>query len=118
LTIHPELNITSIITAARDVKLAYPCGSVKDYLFIAAEDKESYSISAHFDEVYDFIERVRSHGNVLIHCILGVSRSASLALAYLIRKYSYSLDQALTQVRRKRPIVFLHSYRSTPIPVS
>lgn len=115
---YSELNITSIISAAKEVKLVYPCGRVKEYLFIAAEDKESYSISTHFDEVFNFIERVREQGNILVHCILGVSRSVSLVLAYLIRKHSYSLEQALALIRRKRPIVHLSTYRPILIQVS
>ena len=32
--------------------------------------------------------------NVLVHCHMGISRSASLVLAYLMRKFGVSLDEA------------------------
>jgi hypothetical protein len=110
-----DLNITSVVTAEREVKLVYPCANIQDYLCVPAQDKENYDISQHFDEVFNFIERVREKGNVLVHCILGISRSATLVLAYLIRKNGISLDEAMALVRRKRPIVLLSTCRLTPI---
>ena len=44
-------------------------------------------------------------GNILIHCYMGSSRSASIVLAYLIHKYDYSLSDALLFLKNKRNIV-------------
>lgn len=35
----------------------------------------------------------------------GISRSATIILAYLIKKYGYSVDMVLSLMKRKRPIV-------------
>ena len=37
-----------------------------------------------------------------MHCYKGVSRSATVVAAYLIKKYSYSLSQAVNLLREKR----------------
>lgn len=43
-------------------------------------------------------------GRVLVHCIMGVSRSATLILAYLMLKERLTLRDALRQVVQKRAI--------------
>ena len=40
--------------------------------------------------------------NVLVHCRLGVNRSVTVVLAYLMRRCNFSFDGALELVRRKR----------------
>lgn len=45
-----------------------------------------------------------SSGKVLVHCIMGVSRSATLVLSYLMLKHSFSLRDALRHIVKKRAI--------------
>jgi hypothetical protein len=42
---------------------------------------------------------------VLVHCKMGVSRSASTVLAYAMKSENWSLAEALTYVVKRRPIV-------------
>jgi dual specificity phosphatase 12 len=42
--------------------------------------------------------------NVLIHCRLGMSRSASVAIAYLMRQRQLSLDVIIAEVRARRKV--------------
>lgn len=42
-------------------------------------------------------------GSVLVHCYHGVSRSAAIVAAYLMRAHKLSLDSALGRVRAHRP---------------
>lgn len=49
----------------------------------------------------------------------GISRSATLVVAYLIKKYNYSMDSILSLLKRKRSIViFKISFRLTQIKAS
>lgn len=42
---------------------------------------------------------------MLVHCKMGVSRSAATVLAYAMKQYGWSLEQALKHVQERRPIV-------------
>ena len=40
-----------------------------------------------------------------MHCMAGVSRSATLVIAYIMKKYKMSLDEAKKLVEAKRPFI-------------
>lgn len=44
-------------------------------------------------------------GGVLVHCVAGVSRSASVVIAYLMWKNKINFESAFRIVRQARPIV-------------
>lgn len=107
-----ELGITHVLNAAKGEKFsqintsqAYydDCG-VKFY-GINLMDTESCKIEKHFDQAVDFInEALKNGGKILIHCFMGISRSATLLIAYLIRYRQIKLEEALRLVIRKRLI--------------
>jgi len=84
-----------------------------NYLVSSIED-----LSPHLSRVASLIsDEVEAGGNVLIHCVAGVSRSASFILAYLISSYNLTLQQALCHLKIVRPWVnpnkgFLSQLRS------
>jgi protein-tyrosine phosphatase len=48
-------------------------------------------------------EGINEGGKVLIHCMLGVSRAATLAVAYVMRERQVPVEEALAVIgRRKR----------------
>ena len=62
-------------------------------------------ISLHFQEAADFIERALiGGGKVLVHCMVGISRSATIVLSFLMLKRGLSLEEAGRSVRRHREI--------------
>lgn len=66
------------------------------YIHIADMSREN--IMEHFEDCIDFIESCLSDPNstnsILIHCFYGVSRSATIVIAYLMKKYSISYRKA------------------------
>jgi protein-tyrosine phosphatase len=54
----------------------------------------------YFEESANYIEEVLSttNHNILVHCHMGISRSASIVIAYLMIKRGLRLKQALTLV--------------------
>ncbi|KAG7355637.1 dual specificity phosphatase [Nitzschia inconspicua] len=61
------------------------------------------------DTILDFIHRGLYHGNVLVHCHYGISRSTTCVALYLMSKRNMSLDEAMTMIQRRRP-------QAQPIP--
>ncbi|KAL7722553.1 protein-tyrosine-phosphatase [Entamoeba marina] len=68
----------------------------RTYLKIPLDDSDDQSIKSYFNEVFDFVENaLKQNESVLFHCLLGRSRSASLLIAYLMKKYSIKYADVL-----------------------
>ena len=57
-----------------------------------------------FVDFLDWIKEELEKGNVLVHCMAGVSRSSTITLAYMMKHLDYKLDHALALLRVRRPI--------------
>ena len=72
-------------------------------------------LSLNFDESRAQVDRLycafstdsvkSSDGRVLVHCQAGISRSATICLAYLISRLRYRLDEAYEYVKNRRSII-------------
>ncbi|KAJ3108941.1 hypothetical protein HDU97_009674 [Phlyctochytrium planicorne] len=72
-------------------------------LILPLRDHPDENIRQYFDHTYEFIEgALGGGGRVLVHCHQGVSRSATIVVAYVMRKFEVSLDEALQSVKEKR----------------
>ena len=91
---------------------------------VQAVDLKSFPLADHFHEAADWMENIiRTGGVVFVHCVQvqkiedhrstvnnflhylqGISRSATLVLAYLILKKNMRLQEAITSVKRHRSI--------------
>jgi protein-tyrosine phosphatase len=78
-----------------------------DYRGIIAVDVPTFPIHEFFDETFDYIDKAITNGKVLlVHCQGGVSRSATVVTAYLMRKYKWEVEKTLLFLQEKRPIVY------------
>ncbi|ROI69451.1 Dual specificity protein phosphatase 26 [Anabarilius grahami] len=75
------------------------------YMGIDAQDSPTYDMSAHFNNGAEFIHRALNEGGkILVHCHVGISRSATLVLAYLMLKQNMTLVEAIKKVKDERGI--------------
>merc|ERR1719504_607198 len=77
-----------------------------DYYRIDVEDISREPIEAYWPEATEYIHSwISREQPVLVHCRAGVSRSASVVIAYLIAYQGYSLHDAFFLTRSHRSIV-------------
>lgn len=69
-------------------------------------DLPTVDIGRHFDDCFTFIDSARRRGGcVLVHCNAGVSRAASIVIAYVMYKKNMTYTEALEMVKAQRPVV-------------
>lgn len=101
-----NLDITHVLTieAHRLPKSAFSHTNITT-LFIRAYDHPKTNLMPYFPMANAFIEEGLQKGNVLVHCHFGVSRSATLVIAYLMEKYQLTFDQAYAYVKSRRSFI-------------
>ncbi|CAD8065469.1 unnamed protein product [Paramecium primaurelia] len=75
------------------------------FMFIRVDDADFVNLSQYFQQAIDFIDYYRQFTNVLVHCYAGISRSATIVIAYLMKTFKMTLDQAFSYVQQQRPII-------------
>ena len=102
------LGIGAVLSAARMGRVSHRKEDVPRYLYIPADDHRDFELHQFFNQTFEFIEMARKSTNVLVHCMVGVSRSVTIVAAYLIKKYKYSLRDVFNTIQRKRTKVKYH----------
>jgi len=75
------------------------------YLGFHVDDLPHCNISRYFHRTTEFIHRaVTGGGLVAVNCYMGLSRSASVVIAYLMTKHDMSLERALGFVKKSRNV--------------
>ncbi|OCT86151.1 dual specificity protein phosphatase 16 [Xenopus laevis] len=76
------------------------------FLRVPVNDSFCEKILPWLDKSVDFIEKAKASNNrVLVHCLAGISRSATIAIAYIMKRMDMSLDEAYRFVKEKRPTI-------------
>jgi hypothetical protein len=102
-----ELRVVLIVNATMDresVNEFEGCGIT--YVRIAINDSEHAHMLPYFDGTSDCIDRTIDQGcSVLVHCRQGISRSASIVIAFLMKHRKMSKEEAYIFVKKRRPVV-------------
>jgi protein-tyrosine phosphatase len=96
--------VSHILIVAEEFEPFYPKSFV--YMHIKAEDSESFELIKYFDMMADFINfSSKKGGCVLVHCAMGVSRSPTAIIAFLMKHQKWSFLKAKKFVEEKRNII-------------
>ncbi|XP_014661476.1 PREDICTED: dual specificity protein phosphatase 3-like [Priapulus caudatus] len=106
-----RIGITHVINAGQgetefhvNTNAAFYVGTAIRFLGIEATDMMSCDMTIHFQTAATFIEEGLREGKVLVHCREGISRSATVVLAFLILRKNMTVQEAVRNVRRYREI--------------
>ncbi|XP_068167900.1 dual specificity protein phosphatase 2 isoform X2 [Antennarius striatus] len=103
-----ETLVATGITAVLNVSSTCPNFYEGDfqYLRLTVEDSLAADIRACFGPAIAFIDSVKQRGGrVLVHCQAGISRSATICLAYLMHTQRVKLEEAFDFVKQRRKII-------------
>ena len=93
------LNITTMNSVC-----SHPEHATIARLQIEIDDGWYQNISQYFQSTFDFIEQ-NIAGGIYVHCHAGVSRSATIVIAYIMQKQRISFNEAYQLVKSKRPCI-------------
>jgi protein-tyrosine phosphatase len=106
-----SLGITAIVCALseNEERRMMPDRALPEHvkkMHVRLIDADFSDISVHFDSAAQFIdEEIKNGGRVLLHCAAGISRSATLTMAYLMKYRNYDLRKAFNLVKSSRRVV-------------
>lgn len=97
-------SVGHIVNVTKEVDNFFP--GLFYYVKIRVSDEESAELLRHWDTTFRFIQQAKENNSaVLVHCKKGISRSSSTVIAYAMKEYGWSVDQALDYVKEIRNII-------------
>ncbi|KAI9464422.1 protein-tyrosine phosphatase-like protein [Lactarius psammicola] len=117
-----SLGITHVLSVLEDAP-TFPSTIPLRRLHVSISDYEDEDILTHLPTTTSFIRGALAESpsnRIMVHCAMGISRSATVVIAYLIATTQMTPREALAAVRAKRAIVRpnrgfmsqLHEYHS------
>uniref|UniRef100_H3DEL3 Protein phosphatase Slingshot homolog 1 n=1 Tax=Tetraodon nigroviridis TaxID=99883 RepID=H3DEL3_TETNG len=98
-----ETGVRYILNVTREIDNFFP--GTFNYHNIRVYDEDATDLLSHWNDTYNFIVKAKKNDSkCLVHCKMGVSRSASTVIAYAMKEYGWTLDKAYDFVKQKRSI--------------
>uniref|UniRef100_A0A087XUT4 protein-serine/threonine phosphatase n=1 Tax=Poecilia formosa TaxID=48698 RepID=A0A087XUT4_POEFO len=92
-----------ILNVTREIDNFFP--GMFEYHNIRVYDEEATNLLEYWNDTYKFITKAKKAGaKCLVHCKMGVSRSASTVIAYAMKEYGWDLDTAFDYVKERRTV--------------
>ena len=100
-----NLNIKYIINVTDKIENYFP--NSYEYETYIIEDNDQQHIIPYLENSYKKIKEFqhRNNGNILVHCVMGASRSASVVCYYLMREYRLNPKDIYEAMKLKRECV-------------
>lgn len=104
ITMLKRCKISHILCAAGELKAVFPNNFT--YKMIRASDHPGFNLGMFLDGAADFIHRSMTSGTgILVHCHMGISRSTTCVMAYLMKFQGMTMTGAYTLCKRSRSII-------------
>ena len=91
------------------INLTYNHDNIKqeniDYYKIDTLDNEKQPIIYVINKVINLINENKNNRNILVHCYVGKSRSATCVIGYLINEYNMTLEESIKYTKERRNII-------------
>lgn len=99
------LNIKYIINVTDKIENYFP--DFYEYETYIISDNNQQHIIPYLESSYKKIKEFqkKNKGNILIHCVMGASRSASIVCYYLMREYNFDPEKIYHAMKLKRECV-------------
>ncbi|XP_041863815.1 protein phosphatase Slingshot homolog 2b isoform X2 [Melanotaenia boesemani] len=92
-----------ILNVTREIDNFFP--GVFEYHNIRVYDEEATDLLAYWNDTYKFISRAKKSGSkCLVHCKMGISRSAATVIAYAMKEFGWDLKKAFDYVKQRRTV--------------
>ncbi|KAL6098741.1 ssh2 [Pungitius sinensis] len=92
-----------ILNVTREIDNFFP--GVFEYHNIRVYDEEATDLLAYWNDTYKFISRAQRAGaKCLVHCKMGISRSAATVIAYAMKEHGWDLKKAFDYVKERRAV--------------
>jgi protein-tyrosine phosphatase len=99
-------NIQRLLAVAEEATISAGAANSRTVLRLSLRDVPEQQLEQAIEDVVAFVEKGRARGErTLLFCMLGVSRSAALAIGYLMKTQRMTLHKAHEWVRSRRPMV-------------
>ncbi|XP_016981928.1 protein phosphatase Slingshot isoform X2 [Drosophila rhopaloa] len=96
--------VRHILNVTREIDNFFP--GTFEYFNVRVYDDEKTNLLKYWDDTFRYISRAKAEGSkVLVHCKMGVSRSASVVIAYAMKAYQWEFQQALEHVKKRRSCI-------------
>ncbi len=98
-----EANIVGVVNCTPHV----PCYHRTHFRYcqVPVQDVMSEDIMTYLERTSSFIDAMLNEGSVLVHCEQGMSRSATVTMAYLMRYHRMTREQSYVFCKAKRPMI-------------
>jgi atypical dual specificity phosphatase len=97
-----QKNITHILNVA-PIPNKFP--EEFEYMNVPLLDVDETPLAAVFPQCFEFIDRARGAGGVLVHCNAGVSRSAAIVIGYCMHTLRKPFEEIYRVVKQNRPAI-------------
>lgn len=93
--------VRHILNVTREIDNFFP--GMFEYYNVRVYDDEKTNLLKFWDDTFKYISLAKNQGSkVLVHCKMGVSRSASVVIAYAMKAYDLTFCDALEHVKQNR----------------